>query len=83
MFLILALNNFSDVQDLLDKVPLQDQQSKFNELCAKLKLHLESADTPEIKTNDSHVNITSIVWPRSGWEINNKLTGTKINELSK
>lgn len=42
-------NQFDLAQAFLDKVTLKDQDSLYQSLTAKLKLHQQAADTPEIR----------------------------------
>jgi len=47
---LLATNEFSEAQAFLDKVTLKDQDSLYQSLKAKLELHQQAADTPEIRS---------------------------------
>ena len=38
---------------------------------------------PETNINENHVRIINIVWPKSGWETKNKMTGNIIKKLNK
>ena len=38
---------------------------------------------PETNINENQVSTTSIVWPKSGWEIKNNMTGNIIKKLNK
>lgn len=42
-------NQFTEAQASLDKVTLKDQDSLYQSLVAKLELHQQAADTPEIR----------------------------------
>ena len=38
---------------------------------------------PETNINENHVRTINIVWPKSGWETKNKITGNIIKKLNK
>ncbi len=38
---------------------------------------------PETNINENHVRTINIVWPKSGWETKNKMTGNIIKKLNK
>lgn len=45
----IEINQFAEAQTSLDKVMLKDQDSLYQSLIAKLELHQQAADTPEIR----------------------------------
>lgn len=47
---LVETQQFDDAETLLTTVPMQDQDAKFKSLIAKLELHKQAADTPEIRS---------------------------------
>lgn len=53
---LIALNQYDDAQELLSTVPLQDQDSYYHSLIAKIELQKQAADTPEIQQLQNDFN---------------------------
>ncbi|WP_036771890.1 co-chaperone YbbN [Photorhabdus australis] len=45
----IMLNNIQEAQEILNLIPLQDQDSHYHSLLAKIELQKQAADTPEIQ----------------------------------
>lgn len=53
---LIALNQYDEAQELLSIVPLQDQDSYYHSLIAKIELQKQAADTPEIQQLQNDFN---------------------------
>ncbi|QSH57948.1 co-chaperone YbbN [Photobacterium damselae subsp. damselae] len=46
---LLETAQFNEAEEILNQIPMQDQDAKYKGLLAKLELHKEAADSPEIR----------------------------------
>lgn len=54
---LVELQQFDEVETLIASIPMQDQDAKYKGLVAKLELHKQAGDTPEIRQLETQYNL--------------------------
>ncbi|MBL4828432.1 MAG: co-chaperone YbbN [Aliivibrio sp.] len=53
---LVELHQFDEVEILISSIPMQDQDAKYKGLVAKIELHKQAGDTPEIRQLEEQYN---------------------------